>query len=417
MRIAIYLVLFSLVSGIFSLALSQTNDDYPFPFQNPFVSSIISTAIMYTDSDYEKFSIDIRQDRKNVPVLENRSKITFGIFAQKIKNAPVAFIISGTGSGAMADRSLWMGKQLHTLGYHAVLVPNTMHFQFALGVSETGTPGYTPQDTKEYYQMLTSVMQYLEKQKGIHAQSYSVMGYSLGALLAGFLKQEDIQQKVFNFNKVVMFNPAVDVGYAINVLDEYYAVGDHIPQSRKEEIQGRVFSVGSGLLETGFTVEKAQDAIKLLDLSEDEMKWLVGDTFRGSLRDVVYVSQQINDLNILTTPVTKYRQSGRLEEARKVNFFQYMTQIVVPNVKSTDLSVSELIRQSSMEAIETTLRSSKNVYIFENADDFFVRPQDIQMMRTLVDKDKFFLYPYGGHCGNYWFPKNQADLASVMKFR
>lgn len=421
MRIVIFVVLFSLVRGLFSLAFALTSDskalDYPFPFHDPWVASIVSTAIMYPEDDYQIFSLEVRPERKLVPILENRNKMSFGLFEQKAKEAPLAFIISGTGAAALADRSLWLGKQLFSLGYHVVLLPNTMHFQFALGVSGTGAPGYTPNDAKEYYEMLKRVVDHVQKKNGLKVTNYSVVGYSLGALLAGFLKQEDDVQKVFNFDKTVLFNPAVDIGYAVTILDSYYREGDHMSPEMKEGIQGMIMSVGYGLVKDGFTVSKAQMAIKQLNLSAKEMKWLVGDSFRGSLRDIVYVSQQINDLGILKSPVTRYRQNGRLEEASSIDFFHYMNQIVVPNIESQHVSIDTLLKQSSMYAIADTLKSSKNVFIFENADDFFIREVDIRFMKTLVPEDKFFLYPYGGHCGNFWFPQNQKDFASVMKIK
>ncbi len=309
-----------------------------------------------------------------------------------------------------------LGKLLFNLGYHVVTVPNTIHFQYSLGISATGAPGYLPDDAKEYFSMLKEIATYLQTSKGWQISDYSIVGSSLGGLVAGFVAQEDLQEKFFNFKKIVMLNPAVDLGYAMGVLDNYFVQGNSISDSRKNVIKSRIISAGLDIMEKGFTVPNVETAVKFLKLSDAEKQWLIGETFRSSLRDVVFASQQINDLHVLKMPITKGLQNARLTEAFSLSFNDYLHRIIVPTLQNKVLaSPEELLARSGMYAIGASLKSNKKLYIFTNSDDFFQRKEDLEFMQSLVEEDRFYLYPYGGHGGNFWYPQNQSDFQTIMQ--
>jgi pimeloyl-ACP methyl ester carboxylesterase len=235
-----------------------------------------------------------------VAVLENRNRIFVNLFEQKGKLAPLVFVLSGTGGTAFSSSALATGKQLFDLGYHVVTLPNNVNYQYALGVSRTGAPGYLPSDVKEYYELLAQVTTYLKTKKALLIQDYSILGYSLGGLMAGFLVQEDANgAKLFNFKKIVMIDPAVDIGYAIDVLDTAYDAGSRISSGRKAFINRMIFSIGSYAFDHGFDLNKVLASVDKINLTLDERQWLVGYNFRNDLGDLVFASQQINDIKVL----------------------------------------------------------------------------------------------------------------------
>lgn len=398
-------------------ARTYTESEYQYPFKDPWVASISSGAFLYEGNDYEKQSLEFLPERRTVPLLEKRNLFLFNLLPQKDKKAPLVFIISGTGGSAFSDRALWIGKQLFAQGYHVVTLPNTLSFQYALSVSRSGAPGYMPIDAKEYFDVLVNIEDYLIHQKKLQIEGYSIIGYSLGGLLAGFIHQVDLEQRKFNFNRIVLLNPAVDVGYSIGNLDEFYSAGDQTSEERKQNIISRVFSIGMDLIENGFSIDKILSGVRKLNLNLNEKKWIVGRNFRSDLRDLVYVSQQINDLNVLKSTVSRWSKDGRLNEAFKINFNKYVHDIVVPSLKRNDMPLKEFLWQASLYPLIESLKVNPNVYIFANADDFIYRPEDIEVMRNLVGDDRFYFYPYGGHVGNFWYPQNKADLDTVMAFR
>ena len=59
---------------------------------------------------------------------------------------------------------------------------------------------------------MQSLVHYLQSKKSWKVSGFSIVSYSFGGLLAGFIANEDAQEKFFNFDKIVMLNPAVDIG-------------------------------------------------------------------------------------------------------------------------------------------------------------------------------------------------------------
>lgn len=420
MHAVLILVIFSLFSGILPQNVAQAHtvkaEDYRFPFQDPWIASICSAAVMFKGEGVERIQLELRPDRKKVKFLENRNRLSINLFEQKKKTAPLVFILSGTGGTAFSAGVLLTGQQMFDLGYHVVTLPSTMNYQYALSVSGTGAPGYVPNDKKEYYNLLKTITDQLIITKGMQIQNYSIMGYSLGGLMAAFLLDEDANEQFFKFKRLVLINPAVDIGYAIDVLDKAHDAGFRISEGRKEAINSVIFGVGHDVLLHGFDIKKIVKAVETLNLTMDERQWLVGYNFRKDLGDVVLASQQINDLNILKSNISHFEMNGRLEEARTISFKQYMSDIVFPNLNMGTVALKTLVEQSNLLSLRK-LQHNKNIYIFSNVDDYIHRPEDIQFMNDLVGNDRFYLYPHGGHVGNLWYPKNRADLESVMKFK
>ncbi len=420
MRTVLALVVFSLFSGLFPQNVARAHavsaEEYQFPFHDPWIASICSAAVMFKGGMAERLQLEVRPERRTVKFLENRNKVIFNLFEQKGRLAPLVFVLGGTGATASSAGAMNTAQQMFDLGYHVVTLPSSMNYQYAISISGTGAPGYVPNDKKEYYNLLQVVTNHLVQAKSLQIENYSIIGYSLGGLMAAFLVDEDSQKQVFNFKKLVMINPTVDIGYAIDVLDNAYDAGARISESRKEFINSYVFSVGSDVLDHGFDIEKILNAIGTLNLTMDERQWLVGYNFRKDLGDVVLASQQINDLNILKSKIGRFEMNERLEEARSISFNQYMREIVFPGLTIDNSSLKNLVQQSSLFSLEG-LRNNPIVYIFTNADDYIHRQEDIQFMSDFVGENNFYLYPHGGHVGNLWYPKNRSDLESVMRFK
>ncbi len=85
-------------------ALAHTFDkaSYSYPFKDPWVASIASAALIYRESDFVKVSLEFLPQRRSVPLLENRNKVSFHVLKQKSK-APLAFVLSGTGGSSYSS--------------------------------------------------------------------------------------------------------------------------------------------------------------------------------------------------------------------------------------------------------------------------------------------------------------------------
>lgn len=414
----IALSFFTTLSVSFSThAKILSESEYPFPIKDPYISSISSGANLPL-APYKIIKVEVRTDRRHVPLLEGRNAVPLGLFEQKNKTAPLAFVISGTGGTALSGTALYLASDLYLKGYHVVTLPDPISWHYVLGVSETSLPGDPLRDASEYYRFLQTVTEFLKNKINLKYTHVSLSGYSYGGLICGFLALEDAAQKVFNFNRIIILNPPMNTKHSLLLLDQYYDEGKKISRDRKDIILGSILNVAEEMLDHGFDLNIVGAAINKLKLSTTESQWLIGESFRNSLAEVVYTSQQIFDLHILKQEANSWHKRERLAESKTIGYREYFIQFVAPSLMSNRVAPSRdileaLLNKSNFYALEEILKTNKNIYVFTNKDDFLISPPDVEFLKSTL-QDRLYLYPYGGHLGNIWFPINRADFTQVM---
>jgi len=388
--------------------------DYGYPFRDPYLATVTAAAD-HASAPFKISAIEIRPDRAHVPLLEGRHKISLGIFKQN-HQAPLVFVIAGVGGTALSGSALMLAEGFYNAGFNAVTLPDPLSWQYTLGVSESATPGFVARDSKEYYGFMRKVNWYLKNSEGLEVSSYSLVGFSLGGLLSGFLAREDEVQRVFNFKKVIMINPAMDVGYGIAALDHLYDVGKVLSPERKSYDIGLVLNIGEDIIEAPLSQDTFKSIIpKIRGIKSIDIQWLIGESFREDLRDVIYTSQQVHDTGILKKKADRWHQNAREDEAHEISFAEYMGRLVLPTLPEmiSSSGLGTLLYQTSFYSLRNYIKGNKNIYIFENADDFILQKSDADVLKDTFG-ERLYLYPCGGHLGNLWFERNKRDLHKVL---
>jgi len=419
MRIFIFSLsfIFSLLITTDANATIISEAEYPFPIKDPYISTI-SSAANVPSAPYEIVKVEIRKDRRQVPLLEDRNPVPLGLFEQKGKNAPLALIISGTGGTALSGNVLLLASQLYLKGYHAITLPDPVSWHYVLGVSESALPGYPLRDATEYYEFIKKVISHLKSEKNIQFSSISLVGYSYGGLLSGFLAKQDESEKAFNFEKVIILNPPLNVKASLMLLDNYYEEYKNVPQERRRYITSELLGIAVRMQESGFKLEAIAEAAKKLQLTPTECQWLIGESFRQSLGDVIYTSQQVKDLGLLKSKASSAKKSERFREARNIGFREFFIRFIAPSLKPnrqtpTRPEMEKMLQDSDFHTLLPLIKESKNIFVITNKDDFLVTPEDIDLLESTL-RERFILYPYGGHMGNLWFPVNKANFERIM---
>ena len=391
-----------------------TDDDYNFPYRNPFLATILS-VINRAALPFKTVRIDLHPERVNITGLPKDPSVELGLFEQKGKSAPLVFVIAGTGGGGLSGTALLLASQASKLGYHAITLPNPLSQEYVLGVSASTLPGYLPNDAKEYYDFLTQVVGMLESEHHMAITGFSVVGLSYGATLAGFLNHLDHQRHTFQFQKTVMLNPAMDVGYASATLDWYNGRSSSFyPQDRLnifEKIHEVITALLGHLPETEGDANYTTAQVERLAIDNIEMQMVIGDTFREYLQRIVFTSQQIKDLGILHSQGS----SARLREAKQTGFSDYIEKFVALSlgVKHEPNAIHQFIHNTSFYGLANELAHDPGAYVMENADDFLLQNGDVALL-TRAFGARLYLYPRGGHIGNFRYAQNQKDFASIM---
>ena len=77
-------------------------------------------------------------------------------------------------------------------------------------------------------------------------------------------------------------------------------------------------------------------------------------------------------------------------------------------------SITQLIDQVSLYALEDYLKSSSKIAVMHNADDVILGTGDLGFLRRTFG-DRLTVYPLGGHCGNLNYRVNSDAMLEFFR--
>jgi len=350
--------------------------------------------------------------------------LKFGFIPHKGEKRPLIFIIAGTGASYRAEKVVSMAKAFYSAGFHVLTLSSPTQLNFLLNASTTHLPGFPQDDAEDLYRAME--MAYAQVRDQIEVSSFYLTGYSLGAFDAAFVAQLDEQRKVFQFAKVLMINPPVDLYHSVDILD--HMLVDNIP--------GGVEGTGAFLnrvIERLSAIYTKDDALSFNDdflynvyeelraeaqrtgepLS-DERKGaaaLIGISFRISSASIVFGADVINKSGYIVSPsvtlgkYTALDQYGRA--SHRVSFVEYVHDMLLPVIgpEYPGKSAEQVIALASLHSIENYLRSAEQIGVVTNADEVILAPGELEYLKQLFGS-RIRVYPRGGHCGNMDYREN-----------
>ncbi|PIM75441.1 serine/threonine protein kinase [Fusobacterium polymorphum] len=406
------------------LILSLTAFSYNFPIDDPYSATIIGSATMMTPGVSENIPLKVYEiqikDKKDIPdVFWYASKFKFSFSKQKNKKAPLIFVLAGTGSDYNATRVKFMQRIFHDAGYHTIAISSQMSQQFMISASSNSVPGLLLEDNKDIYKAMKLAYNKIKDQ--VEVTDFYIMGYSLGGSNAAVLSYIDEKEKVFNFKRVFMVNPPVDLYNSAVKLDKYL---DDYTGGKTEGIE-KLLNTTLAKVKGGLTSEYANigadtiyNIVKGDILSDAEKKAYIGLAFRLTSTDLNFISDFMTRSHVYTKNPEKVDKYTNMKEYFKaVNFAtfeDYVNKIGFPYYKkhNKDYVIEDLKREASLKVIEDYLRTSHKIAAVTNADELILNEKDFAFLKD-VFKDRLVIYPKGGHCGNMFYKEN-VDV--MLKF-
>ena len=406
------------------LILSLTAFSYNFPIEDPYSATIIGSATMMTPGVSENIPLKVYEiqikDKKEIPdVFWYASKFKFSFSKQKNKKAPLIFVLAGTGSDYSATRVKFMQRIFHDAGYHTIAISSQMSQQFMISASTNAIPGMLIRDNEDIYKAMKLAYNKIKDQ--VDVTDFYIMGYSLGGTNAAVLSYIDEKEKAFNFKRVFMVNPPVELYDSAVKLDKYL---DDYTGGKSAGIE-RLLNTTLARVKGGLTSEYANigadtiyEIVKGDILSDTEKKAYIGLAFRLTSTDLNFISDFITKSHIYTKNPEKVNKFTNMKEYFKaVNFAtfeDYVNKIGFPYYKkyNKDFTIEDLKREASLRVIEDYLRTSPKIAAVTNADELILNEKDIDYLKD-VFKDRLIIYPKGGHCGNMFYKEN-VDV--MLKF-
>ena len=406
------------------IILSLTAFSYNFPIDDPYSATIIGSASMMTEGVSENIPLKVYgiqiKDKKDIPdVFWYASKFKFSFSKQKNKKAPLIFVLAGTGSDYSTTRVQFMQRIFHSAGYHTIAISSQMSQQFMISASSNSVPGLLLEDNKDIYKAMKLAYNKIKNQ--VEVTDFYIMGYSLGGSNAAVLSYIDEKEKAFNFKRVFMVNPPVNLYDSAVKLDKYL---DDYTGGKSEGIE-KLLNTTLAKIKGGLTSEYANigadtiyNIVKGDILSDAEKKAYIGLAFRLASTDLNFISDFITRSHIYTKNPEKVDKYTNMKEYFKaVNFAtfeDYVNKIGFPYYKkyNKDLTTEDLKEKASLRVIEDYLRTSPKIAAVTNADELILNEKDFAFLKD-VFKDRLIIYPKGGHCGNMFYKEN-VDI--MLKF-
>lgn len=402
---------------------------YGFPLENPFEATIATTPPelrppLPADSeiDQQDFSLPPQTQRRPGlpgnfwPVQELRYRL-----ARQDGIAPLIFIISGTGAHYASGKTEYLKKLFYGAGYHVVQLSSPTSYDFMASASHTATPGIGQEDAQDLYRVMQAIR---AQQADLPVSEFHLIGYSLGAFNAAFVSRLDERLKSFDFKRVLLLNPPVNLRTSVRALDRLVqtdVAGVTSNLTFYELIFGKLTRYfqqqGYINLDDALLYEFQQSRQRL---SNEEMAMLIGSVFRFAVADIAFTSDLLNQRGLITPPGYPMDETTQLapfyKRALQCNFACYLEEQLTPMWRSRNGagSLQQLVRQISLYEVEDYLRESDKIAVMHNADDFILGSGDLGFLRRTFG-ERLTLYPFGGHCGNLNYRINSAAMLEFFR--
>src|SRR5215831_9506017 len=138
---------------------------YPYPFRDPYLATITAAALdpdgLTPGLKRQVVHVPVLPERNHLPTLEGRGEVSVTLYRQH-RPAPLLFVLSGIGSNPYFGLGPYFANVFHREGFHVVVLPSPMHWNFALAASPSGAPGYAPDDARDLYDLMQRTLLLIE---------------------------------------------------------------------------------------------------------------------------------------------------------------------------------------------------------------------------------------------------------------
>jgi hypothetical protein len=362
--------------------------------------------------------------RRPVPRIywfDRRLRVWFS--AQK-KPAPLAIVISGTGSDANTSKVSVLRAILYGAGFHVLTVPSPTFPGFIVSASSTGVAGDLLQDGRDLYAALGEIIAHLPRE--VRITDVDVLGYSLGGANAAIVKSIDDTGHKLHIHRAVMINPPVSLFDTIGRLDKLYAVSLGDGDAGIERFYRQLYAALANLYRASGRVQLDEDfllgAAAAVLKTDAQFSAAIALSFRIALSDVFLAGDLYSGAGVVTDPHHPPRVGESLEETAEIlrgkTFAEYFTRVFAPYYlkRLPGATVDSLIAQNRLEVIGGQLRTDPDYYCLTNSDDLILDRAELLWLEQTLGA-RIAVYDHGGHLGNLGDRRQAADLLAMLEGR
>ncbi len=423
---AVLAIVVGLVLGFGSGAAETEN-----PLRDPYLVTVIGTA----RADQAELPASVPERIRRVTRFPDRQPpgaffdgdaFAYTLSAQK-GEAPLMFVVAGTGASHRSSKMRFLQRVFFDTGYHVVLLSSPTAPDFLVSASEASMPGWMEADVADLYAVMQAVRDDLSERLAVSRVLLS--GYSLGATQAAFLGALDEERRVFDFDRILLINPSVNLFTSVRILDGLFETGLPEGPASAERIIGRLLAEVSAytreergaVLDSELLYRVAERMIaEGRQPKREALQGMIAAAFRLSSANIVFTADALHGgghvvesgspLGVSTSLTVPFKRSARWP------FERYVDEMLVPywNGRDPALTKDVLIRGADLAAIRDFLERADHVGLVTNADDFILSEDDLAFLRETFG-GRATIFPTGGHCGTLQHRDNVAAMRAFFE--
>jgi hypothetical protein len=380
---------------------------------NPYLATVVGASLELRAEVPEHIPLKTRrlplEEGRVIPdVLRYGARLDYSYATQK-GPAPLIFVIAGTGAAHDSELTQFLMHAFYAAGFHVVGITSPTYPTFIIAASSTMVPGEQRHDAQDIYM----VMQKIWAEIGPHttATRFYLTGYSIGGTNAAFVSMLDEERKAFNFDKVLLLDPSVQIYNSISKLDRFIenipGGVDNFEVEFQRLVVGRVGAKYRRATTVTFSPELVYAAVRDDPPTNEELIALIGVSFRLASSALIFTSDVMTNYGFIKPANEILTQNTSLDDYMQVSlrvgltdyFHEFMWPYFERTKSTTALTRLQFAQLQSLTSIASYLAAAQKIGVISNRDDVILERGETQfLIDTFGARAK--IYPTGGHLGN-----------------
>lgn len=410
--------------GLVALAAVAQSAPGPYPIEDGLAATVVGTPADYKADlpeglDFELRSLEPLVERATPATLRYARPLQYLRVTQD-EPAPLAFVIAGTGASALSSKCVMLSRALFEAGYSVACLPSPTSVGFMLGAASDPVPGRMATDVRDLYRLMQAVRDDLDEQTEV--TGYGLTGWSLGATQAAFIARHDAEAGVFDFSRVLLLNPAVDVWASVQRMDALLANNleggiDGIPAFVARGLGGL-----KQLYASGDPLRFNEDFLYRAYISQSpdraDIAAIVGLAFRLSLANMAFAADVITRADVIVPKTVQLGPYDSLDpyiqRSFRLSFGEYFDRLLAAywNGDDRDVARDRLIAEADLHRIADFMAADENMGVFTSTDDPILSAEEVAFLRSTFG-ERARIRENGGHMGNL---SSASTIGALQQF-
>lgn len=354
---------------------------------------------------------DLKGRTRRVRVNNSKRRFPYDVWMQDAP-APMVILLPGFGGHRESYQNMAIAEMFYDAGYSVATISSVANFEFMRRAATARLPGFAPRDAEDVHRALSAVTRDLKSEYGDRITKRALVGTSFGGGHALFIAAQAPASQWTDFDAYLAICPPIQFAHAASALDSFY----NIPLEVAEDLRD-VWAIGA-IQKAGRLALGGSAIRRPVEISENEAAFLVGLSYRLALHDLIWVSREQYDANVLRTDWNDLQRASASQEILDYSLMKYAYAFLLPELKGDSADARDaasLFARCDVRMLEGRLRSKANVGVAFNENDFLLATGDAAWLMSAFGSQRLAVSPTGGHLGNLGDDAWRSEIVALLE--